>query len=168
MSSHEDKARWRAKQALTSPGLLKLQSAWQEWARADGAIPRRSHFDPFKFPPLLPLMLMAEITDEPNRVRPYDVLYRYVGTEFSTFFDSGKVTRARLSEIGAPFDERWFEISDRVLAARAPCVFAGSPLGTDYAHVDMEMLALPLARAGDAKGEVGFVLSALTQIYPDA
>jgi hypothetical protein len=167
LSPAGDPALWKPLQAVRSPNLDKLLGAWQEWARADGGVPRRGHFDPFEFPPLLPLMVLAEIIAEPNSVRPYDVLYRYIGSDFSTFFDSARVTRARLSQIGAPFDERWFAISDAVIAARAPCYFAGSPFGTAYSHVALEMLALPLARDDAPAGEIGFVLCALSRVFEE-
>lgn len=161
-----DRSQWQPKRHIQSPHLHSLLTAWQAWAKEDG-VPRRTRFDPFEFPPLLPLMVLAEIVDEPNPSRPYDVLYRYVGSDFSTFFDSGKVTRAKLSEIGAPFNERWFAISDAVLAVKAPCFFNGSPLGTAYSHVSLEMLALPFARDGADAHTVGFVLCALARLFSD-
>lgn len=166
MIDEQSKTEWRARSVLACPGLYKLQAAWRGWAAA-GTIPSRALFDPFEFPTLLPLMLLAEVIDVPNAARPYDMLYRYVGTDFSTFFDSGKVTRARLSDIGAPFDERWFAVSDAVLKAKEPCYFIGNPIGTAYAHVSLEMLALPLARPEGPSDEVGFVLSAFSRVYPD-
>lgn len=166
MIDERNKTQWRAQPTLASPGLYKLQSAWHEWSLA-GRIPSRASFDPFEFPTLLPLMLLSEVIDEPNAIRPYDMLYRYVGTDFSTFFDSGKVTRARLSNIGAPFDERWFAVSDAVLKAKGPCYFIGNPIGTVYAHVGLEMLALPLARPDGPADTVGFILCALSRVvYP--
>lgn len=167
MSPAGDPALWRPQPAVRSPVLRKLLGAWEEWARADDGVPRRGRFDPFEFPPLLPLMVLAEIIAEPNSVRPYDVLYRYIGSDFSTFFDSARVTRARLSQIGAPFDDRWFAISDSVIAAKGPCFFAGSPFGTAYSHVSLEMLALPLARDDAPVDEIGFVLCALARIFED-
>lgn len=167
MSPADDPALWNPLQAVRAPTLHKLLDAWQEWARADGGLPRRSRFDPFEFPPLLPLMVLAEIIAEPNPVRLYDVLYRYIGSDFSTFFDSARVTRARLSQIGAPFDERWFAISDTVIAARGPCFFTGSPFGTSYSHVPLEMLALPLARDEGDRDDTGFVLCALARVFDE-
>lgn len=159
----DEKTRWRPKSGVESPHLRALLAAWQNWARADG-MPRRTRFDPFEFPPLLPLMILAEIIDQPNPARGYDVMYRYIGSEFSTFFDAGKVTRARLSEIGPPFDERWFAVADSVISAAAPGFFEGAPYGTAYEHVSLEMLALPLARPA---GATGFILCALARSYPE-
>jgi hypothetical protein len=155
-----DPSRWQPRPEIDSPQLGALLTAWRKWAEED-RIPLRSRFDPFEFPPILPLMILGEITDQPNHARPYDVMFRYIGSQFSTFFDAGKVTRARLSEIGPPFDERWFAVADAVIAAAAPCYFQGAPLGTAYAHVSLEMLALPFARRG---GEIGFVLNAFARL----
>ncbi|MBL8709342.1 MAG: PAS domain-containing protein [Rhodospirillaceae bacterium] len=158
-----DRTRWQPKPGVESPHLRTLLAAWRGWAREDG-MPRRTRFDPFEFPPLLPLMVLAEIIDQPSPTRAYDVMYRYIGSEFSTFFDAGKVTRARLSEIGPPFDERWFAVADPVMAAASPCFFEGAPYGTAYEHVSLEMLALPLARPA---GETGFILCAFARSYPE-
>jgi hypothetical protein len=157
-----EETQWQPRRELQSVEIKALLSAWQSWA-APGEVPSRASFDPFHFPRLLPLMVLGEIIDAPNPTRPYDVLYRYIGSDFSTFFDSSKVTRAHLSEIGAPFDERWFAISDVALTTRGPSGFEGSPIGTDYAHVALEMLVLPLTRPAKPT-EIGFVLCALARI----
>lgn len=157
---NNDRSSWRPRSGIASPHLGALLGAWRNWAGED-VIPQRSRFDPFEFPAILPLMILGEVTDQPNHARPYDLMFRYIGSQFSTFFDAGKVTRARLSEIGPPFEERWFAVADAVMAAAAPCCFEGAPYGTTYEHVLLEMLALPLARPS---GEIGFIIAAFARI----
>lgn len=154
-----DKLRWKKKAAIDSPVLKTLETAWRDWALEDG-LPRRDRFDPMDFPALLPWMILGEIADKPNTIRPYDVLYRYIGTEFAHYFQAQSVTRMLLSDVGQPYAERWFAVTDATKKAKAPCYFKGAPFGTNYEYIALEMLALPFAREGS---EVGFVLSAFAR-----
>lgn len=154
-----DKSRWKKKSGIDSAALIALEAAWRAWAQED-SLPRRDRFDPMHFPTILPWMVLGEITDNPNTVRPYDVLYRYIGTEFAHYFQAQSITRMMLSDIGPPYAERWFAVNDAARKAKAPCYFKGAPFGTDYEYVSLEMLALPFARES---GELGFVLCALAR-----
>ncbi|MBK8160389.1 MAG: PAS domain-containing protein [Rhodospirillaceae bacterium] len=154
-----DKSRWKKKTAIESTALLALEAAWQDWASADG-IPKRTRFDPAHFPLILPWVILGELADKPNDTRPYDVFFRYIGTEFAHYFQAQAITRMHLSEVGPPYAERWFAVTDAVRKARAPCYFSGTPLGTGFEYISLEMLALPFA---GEDGEVGFVLCAFAR-----
>lgn len=149
-----DRSRWKKKAGIDQPALQGLEAAWRGWAREDG-IPLRSRFEPMHFPDALPWMILAEIMDQPNEARSYDMYFRYIGTEFARYFNAQSVTRMLLSEVGAPYTERWFAVADAVRKATAPCYFKGAPFGTEYDYIALEMLALPFAKE---PGKVGFVL----------
>lgn len=155
---------WQPIKQIQSQSLHRLLETWQQWAIEDG-IPYRRRFDPADFPTLLPWIVLGEIVERPNETRNYDILYRYLGTQFTQFFAAGSTTRMHLSEVGPPYTERWFTMTDRVLTARAPCFFGGAPYGTEYDYLNLEMLALPFARdpGQDKAGETGFVMSAFAR-----
>jgi hypothetical protein len=154
-----DKSRWKKKTAIESPALLALESAWRNWAGEDG-IPKRARFDPANFPLILPWMILGELADKANDTRPYDVFFRYIGTEFAHYFQAQATTRMHLSEVGPPYAERWFAIADAALKTKAPCYFSGAPIGTGFEYIALEMLALPFARED---GAIGFVLCAFSR-----
>lgn len=156
---HAEKSRWKKKPGIDAPALKALEAAWCAWAQED-SLPRRDRFEPMNFPAILPWMVLGEIVDTANAVRPYDMLYRYIGTEFAHYFQAQSVTRMMLSEIGQPYAERWFAVTDAARKAKAPCHFKGAPFGTDYEYISLEMLVVPLA---GAEGQVSFVLSALAR-----
>lgn len=64
--------------ALRSNRIKSLHAYWRSLARE--GVPMRSEIDPLKLKPLLPYILIAEMSDEPMRVR-----YRLVGTEVVRF-----------------------------------------------------------------------------------
>ena len=159
-----DKSRWKKKAAIESVPLQGLEAAWHNWATA-GGMPSRDVFDPMNFPEILPWMILAELVDKPNEARPYDMYFRYIGTEFARYFNAHAVTRMLLSEVGPPYTERWFAVADVVKKAKAPRYFKGAPFGTGYEYIALEMLALPFTRA-DAPAEsqdTGFILCAFAR-----
>jgi len=149
-----DKSRWKKKAGIESATLQNLETAWQGWTTEDG-MPRRDRFDPMNFPDVLPWMILAELVDQPNEARPYDMYFRYIGTEFARYFNAQSVTRMLLSEVGPPYTERWFAVADAVKKANAPRYFKGAPFGTGYDYIALEMLALPFAKEA---GKVDFIL----------
>lgn len=155
-----DTPRWKETTGIKAAALLALESAWHQWAAADG-MPRRDRFDPMHFPEILPWLLLGEIVDKATDTRPYNVFFRSVGTEFATYFRAQAITRVHLSDVGEPYAERWFLVSDAVRRAKAPCYFKGAPSGTGYEYIALEMLALPLARDD---GEIGFLLCAFARL----
>lgn len=64
--------------ALRSARIKFFHAYWRELAQ-DG-VPQRADIDPVRLKPLLPFIMITEISDEPLRVR-----YRLVGTEVVRF-----------------------------------------------------------------------------------
>jgi hypothetical protein len=60
--------------ALRSTRIKKLHTYWRELAQ-DG-VPLRADIDPARIKPLLPYLMIVDLTDEPLRIR-----YRLAGTE---------------------------------------------------------------------------------------
>jgi hypothetical protein len=154
---------WQETTRISTDALLALENAWRGWA-SDGQLPSRALFDPMDFPELLPWMLLGEITAPTAGPRSYDVMFRYLGSEFERYFKASNLTRAHLSSIGAPYTERWFAVYDAVMRRQQPHYFTGAPFGTGYEYLPLEMLALPLAKT-DAP-ETGFVLCAFARLEP--
>ena len=151
---HED-PRWHSKTALERPELLALLEQWHGWAQVE-PIPLRKRFDPVDFPKLLPWVILAEVLgDQPH----FDARYRYLGTEIVHNFKSANLTGTRISDLAPIFARRWSEVCEKVIATRGPQFFRGAPFMVDKAFLKLEMLALPLSRAGDA---VDFVVIAMT------
>jgi hypothetical protein len=156
---------WNAAGTVESAALSALERAWHGWTTRDAAMPSRALFDPMDFPELLPWMLLGEIVERPNAARAYDVLFRYVGRELAIYFEAPGLTRMHLSELGAPYDERWFAVHDAPLRGKAPSYFRGAPLGTEYDYVPLEILTLPLGKVD--LPQIGFVLCAFARLEAD-
>ncbi len=155
---------WLAADEIKTEALQALEAAWRNWRR-DTPLPARGLFDPMDFPELLPWMLLGEIVPaKAAKTRAYDVMFRYLGSEFERYFKASKLNRAFLSDIGAPYTERWFAVYDAVTSLQAPHYFTGAPFGTGYEYLPLEMLALPFAKV-DAS-EIGFVLCAFARLEP--
>jgi hypothetical protein len=152
---------WQETTRISTGALQALEIAWRGWGK-DGQLPSRALFDPMDFPELLPWMLLGEITAPVAGPRRYDVMFRYLGSEFERYFKASSLTRAHLSSVGAPYTERWFAVYDQVMRRQQPHYFTGAPFGTGYEYLPLEMLALPLAKT-DAP-EIGFVLCAFARL----
>jgi hypothetical protein len=63
---------------LRSPRIKAFHAYWRSLAR-DG-VPRRADIDPARIKPLLPYIMIVDLTDEPLRIR-----YRLAGTEVVRF-----------------------------------------------------------------------------------
>lgn len=125
----------------------KVRALWDYWSRAsvNGALPRRSDIDPVEIAPLLPNILISEITHEPLRVR-----YRLVGTACAQY--------ARLDFTGMYLDELDFGPSDcedwphyyAVLCERKVPLFGETsiPYG-DERQAGVEFGMFPLSHDGD-------------------
>lgn len=149
---------------LQDAGLQNLQKRWSSW-RMNGEIPLRVSFDPIDFPRQISMMQLGEIVPEPNALRPYDVVLRYLGTGWVDLFNAGQLTNTRVSELGPVYGERWFNVHDQVVAARQPLTIGGSPYGIDKEFLDFEILGLPLSKTGR---DVDYVLLALAMVSPEA
>jgi hypothetical protein len=152
-------------EASTSAVLRELKAAWSAWPKRSG-LPPRSAFDPIDFPQLLPWIGLVEFNGHSNRHRPYDALYRYVGSSRAELFRAAGLTGTYVSAMADPFPERWFTVYDRLMARRGPVVVRGKPYLVDKAFMRFEMLLLPLCRNEDTEGtEVAFNLSCV-QVEP--
>ena len=60
--------------ALRSTRIKTLNTYWRELAQ--GGVPRRAEIEPARIKPLLPYIMIVDLTDEPLRIR-----YRLAGTE---------------------------------------------------------------------------------------
>ena len=103
-------------------------------------------------------MVLVEVLVEGTA---FDARMRFIGSEFVQYFNSEKITGTLLSALDPVFLRRWSEVGERVLAARAPLFFHGAPFMVDKAFIRIEMLALPLSKAGEA---VDFILLATARI----
>jgi hypothetical protein len=138
----EQDNRWIEIAEPRDPRLVGLRGNWQLW-QSDGAIPPTHRFDPQHDSELLPWTMLVDIEARPNPYRAFDLTSRFIGSSVAHYFGAEDRQRVSVSEIGDPFAERWFEVADRVVAARSCCCFQGAPYDTGYAFTHFEMLILP-------------------------
>jgi hypothetical protein len=153
----QENPRWQGKTTLDQPELRDLVVTWRDWAKA-APLPLREHFDPVDFPKLLPWIVLMEILPEAPEL---DARIRYVGTEIVHYFNSDHITGKALSDLGEIYWKRWADVGKQVADARAPLYFQGSPFLVGKAHVDFEMLVLPLSKSGET---VDFLIMALSRL----
>lgn len=151
------------KSILQDGGLQHLRERWQSW-RHGGALPLRSSFDPMEFPRQLSLMKLVECVAEPNPLRDYDAVIRYMGTGWVDLFEAPWLTNTRLSSLGEVYGERWLDFCDQVIAARNPVTVAGRPYQIDKDYLSFEILGLPLSKTGET---VDYIVMALALLQPD-
>lgn len=144
-------------ETLQDPGLRNLRDRWTTW-RTGNDIPLRVSFDPIDFPRQISLMQLGEIVPEPNALRPYDVVLRYLGSGWVDLFNAPQLTNTKLSDLGPVYGERWLSLHDQVIATRAPMVMIGMPYGIDKDFLDFEILCLPLSKTGK---DVDYIVLAL-------
>jgi len=129
--------------ALRSVRIKSLYAYWRKLA--PGGPPRRADIDPLHIKPLLPYILIAEMSDEPMRVR-----YRLVGTEVVRFtgmeltgryLDDIKMDDFNLGELLRAY--RLIRDSGQCGIGVARFVMDGTPLLTT------EYLMCPLRTDGD-------------------
>jgi hypothetical protein len=136
------------KSVLQDVGLQHLRDRWYQW-RVGEALPLRSAFDPMEFPRQLSLMMTVECVPQPNPLRSYDAVIRYMGTGFVELFEAPWLTNTTLSALGAIYGERWLNVCDQIIAARSPIVLTGRPYQIDKDFIDFEILGLPLSKTGE-------------------
>lgn len=156
---------WQETTRISTDALCALETAWRGWGDG-GQLPARQRFDPMDFPELLPWMLLGEIVPLPAGQRSYDVMFRYLGSEFERYFKASSLNRAHLSTVGPPYTERWFAVYDAVMRRPQPHYFTGAPFGTGYEYLPLEMLVLPFAKtdAAASGSGIGFVLCAFARL----
>ena len=155
----DNRSRWQPVQSVADAALTNLLSAWKGWSEADN-LPLRSRFDPMMFGSCLPWKMLSEILGQPNDVRPYDVIARYIGTEIEHYFAAASFTRVALSTFEAAYTERWFSVLDDAITQRQPHFYRGAPYRTGFEFVELEMLSLPLSLTG---ANTDFVILALAR-----
>jgi hypothetical protein len=148
---------WQGKSTLDQGELRDLVATWRGWSAA-APLPLRERFDPIDFPKLLPWIVLMEILPE---AAEFDARIRYVGTEIVHYFNSENITGKALSDLGPIYWKRWADVGRQVSDARAPLYFQGSPFMVGKAHVDFEMLVLPLSKTGET---VDFLIMALSRL----
>jgi hypothetical protein len=153
----QENPRWHGKTTLDRAELRDLVATWRDWATAT-PLPLRERFDPVDFPKLLPWIVLMEILPEAPE---FDARIRYVGTEIVHYFNSEHITGKALSDLGPIYWDRWADVGRQVSDVRAPLYFHGSPFMVGKAHVDFEMLVLPLSKSGEA---VDFLIMALSRL----
>jgi hypothetical protein len=125
---------------------LVLQDGFKFWnsLHRDGAFPRRSDFNPFDVPSLMPNMLLFEVQD-----RPRDFRYRVIGTTVSEHFFTNW-TGHWMSEIDhqKPPSRVW-DTCDRVASTRHPILGKVPYVGPNSEFIYSEDLILPLVNDQD-------------------
>ena len=100
--------------AALAPRIRRLRDYWESRQRGR-AVPARADIDPAEIKPLLPYLLIADLSANPLRVR-----IRLAGTEVCEAFGFNIAGR-RLEELdlsgGAPF---WLAQYERMMRTRAP------------------------------------------------
>ncbi|HWA49664.1 MAG TPA: PAS domain-containing protein [Dongiaceae bacterium] len=137
--------------------LRDLAATWRGWAKGR-ALPLRDRFDPVDFPKLLPWIVLMEILPEAPEL---DARIRYVGSEIVHYFSSANITGTTLSDLGPIYWDRWADVGRQVRQARGPLCFQGAPFLVGKAHVNFEMLVLPLSKTGEG---VDFLILALSRL----
>ncbi len=96
----------------------------------------------------MPWMVLADIIPATSATRDYDIESRFVGSSFAQYFSADHNQRMKVSEIGVPFSERWFAVTDTVLAQRDCCSFRGTPYRNAFPFAKFEMCVLPFTMDG--------------------
>ena len=130
------------------PRLVRLCGTWQLW-QSDCAIPPTHRFDPQHDAELLPWTMLVDIEARPNPYRAFDLRSRFIGSAVAHYFGTEDRQHVNVSELGDPYAERWFDVVDRVVAARSCRCFQGAPYETGYAFTHFEMLVLPFTTDGE-------------------
>jgi len=158
-----EESKLHPKSVLQDGGLQHLRDRWHEW-RVGEALPLRPSFDPMEFPRQLSLMMMVECVPQPNPLRSYDALIRYMGTGWVELFNAPWLTNTTISALGEIYGERWLDLCDRIIAARGPIVVAGRPYQIDKDYLDFEILGLPLSKTGETADYLVMALAVLPRI----
>jgi len=101
---------------VTSPRVVEFHRCWSSKC-SNGALPTRAAIDPVKIPRLLPYLVIAEIEQDPMRIR-----YRLVGTRVAEA-NGSDYTNRYLDECNFAVEPLLVECYRRLVATRAP-VFA--------------------------------------------
>ena len=107
----------------------------------------------------------AAAVDRADEILPeapeLDARIRYVGSEIVHYFNSANITGTTLSDLGPIYWDRWADVGRQVRQARGPLCFQGAPFLVGKAHVNLEMLVLPLSKTGEG---VDFLILAFSRL----
>lgn len=145
---YQEDSRWRRIGGPQDPALKRLHDLWLTWRGAD-RLPRTSCFDPQTVTDLMPWIVLADVISATDAVRDYDIETRFMGSAFSQYFSADHGQRMRVSTIGQPFSERWFNVADVVLAEADCCSFRGAPYLNNFPFAQFEMCVLPFTTDGE-------------------
>lgn len=101
----------------TEPLFARVRELYDYWLvkRGDRAFPSREDIDPFELKPLLPCLIIADVHQNPLRIR-----FRLAGTAV-TEANRGSMTGRWLDELDLCSGlDTWLDIYQRVLDSRAP------------------------------------------------
>lgn len=143
----QDDSRWRRISGPIDPKLTGLRDLWQSWRGSD-RLPNTGRFDTQSVTELMPWIVLADVLPVNGGARNYDVETRFMGSAFSQYFSADHGQRMKVSAIGAPFSERWFDVTDVVLAEADCCSFRGAPYLNNFPFAQFEMCVLPFTTDG--------------------
>lgn len=129
--------------AFRAPRAAELLGYWQS-LRAGRSMPRRADFDPAAIPPLLPYLMLTDLTGDPPRAR-----YRLVGTiiaELAKFDFTGQFADTLTFQDAEAFD--YAACYRAVAAARQPGIGHSSWLVGDFKARWIEFVICPLSDDG--------------------
>jgi len=144
---YQDDSRWRRIRGHQDPALKRLHDLWLTWRGTD-KLPRTNRFDPQAVTDLMPWIVLADVLPDAAGTRDYDIETRFMGSAFSQYFSADHGQRMKVSMIGPPFSERWFAVSDIVLAESDCCSFTGAPYLNSFPFTQFEMCVLPFTTDG--------------------
>jgi hypothetical protein len=144
---YQEDSRWRQIRGPQDPALKRLHDLWLTWRGTDN-LPRTTYFDPQAVTELMPWIVLADIIPAAESSRSYDVETRFMGSAFSQYFSADHGQRMKVSTIGPPFAERWFAVTDVVLAEGDCCSFRGAPYLNNFPFAQFEMCVLPFTTDG--------------------
>ncbi len=120
-------------------GLLAL---WRAAIPADGGLPPRGDFDPFRLKPWLPHVFVVEYHADSGRYR-----FRLIGTGIVATYGRDS-TGKYFDDLYAPEEAAAFRDGyDLVRRSNAPARFFGTLFFVGRDHMQMDALVLPLAFA---------------------
>lgn len=131
------------KDILGSRRVARLYEYWSS-KRSRRAMPARSDIDPGELKPLLPYLLISELSDDPVRVR-----YRLAGARVVEAFGHN-ITGHWLHELTVVGGvDAWTSIYERVRRTRAPVLGVSEALLGRIKAFDCPWAVLPLSSDGE-------------------
>ncbi|MBI2255254.1 MAG: hypothetical protein HYU58_11590 [Proteobacteria bacterium] len=143
----QEDSRWHRIDGPLDAKLKGLRDLWLIWRGTETLAPT-SRFEPQSVTDLMPWIVLADVIPGTEGTRDYDIETRFIGSAFAQYFSADHGQRMKVSAIGAPFTERWFNVADAVLAQRDCCSFLGAPYLNNFPFTQFEMCVLPFTTDG--------------------